>query len=111
MTTTAADPTDRDTAIRLIRRALRRRSGKSWSVTGGRGTVWGWITIHALPAHRDQYGSMDDGRRAELGELLGLGEPVHHQGVSIPAGSDYRREYVDRAEGRVPSVTGKPYWD
>ena len=32
-----------------------------------------------------------------------------HQGESIPAGHDYYREYVDRAEGR--GVIGRPYWD
>ncbi len=34
---------DRDEAIKRIRAALKRRSGKLWSVTGGRGTSWGWI--------------------------------------------------------------------
>lgn len=42
----------RDSAISTIRAALRRRSGKAWSVTGGRGTAWGWITIEAPPARR-----------------------------------------------------------
>src|SRR5919106_1076456 len=44
--------TDRDEAIRQIRAALRRRSGRAWSVTGGRGTAWGWITITAPRARR-----------------------------------------------------------
>lgn len=42
----------RDEAIREIKRALEKRSGKRWSVTGGRGTAWGWITIDAPPARR-----------------------------------------------------------
>lgn len=103
--------TDRDEAIRQIRAALRRRSGRAWSVTGGRGTAWGWITITAPPARRVEYGSMSDTDRAELGELLGLDGRAHHQGVSIPAGSDYRAEYIDRAEGRAPTTVGVPYWD
>jgi hypothetical protein len=48
--------------------------------------------------------------RSELAGLLGL-EVVHSQGVSIPVGLDYYREYVDRAAGLTPSVVGVPYWD
>lgn len=104
--------TDRDQAIRAIRAALRRRTGRAWSVTGGRGTAWGWITVTSPPARRVQpFGYMTDADRRELGEALGLVAPAHAQGVSIPAGHDYRAEYVDRAEGRSPSVIGSPYWD
>jgi len=42
----------RDSAIERIRAALKRRSGKLWSVKGGRGTGWGWITIDAPPARQ-----------------------------------------------------------
>lgn len=50
-----ADPKpyeDRNETIKIIRDALKRRSGKPWSVTGGRGTAWGWIRIDAPPARR-----------------------------------------------------------
>jgi hypothetical protein len=130
---------DRDDAIKLIREALKKRSGKAWSVTGGRGTAWGWITIAAPPARRvghkpnPDYGDVnvyrpdvpmyiddpDSEHRyytseadcAELAELLGMSRPTHCQGVSIPAASDYRRAYVAMAKG-LP-VTGNPqrYWD
>ena len=43
---------ERNEAIRRIKAGLQRRSGKVWSVAGGRGTVWGWITIDAPPARR-----------------------------------------------------------
>jgi hypothetical protein len=43
---------DRDDAIRIIRDALKKRSGKTWSVKGDRGTAWGWITITAPPKRR-----------------------------------------------------------
>lgn len=129
---------DRDKAIALIRTALKRRSGKAWSVTGGRGTAWGWIRIDAPPARRiwrhvpkpgfDEHsappgkdgwteaptgkpgGHTGPQERAELAKLLGL-ERVHEQGESIPSAGDYRHEYVDRAEGRTPCVHGTPYWD
>lgn len=127
---------NRDDTIRQIRSALQRRSGKAWSVTGGRGTAWGWIRIDAPPRrctwrHRlkvghaagaaglEHYDDVDTGQpgghmspadRAELARLLAL-ERVHEQGVSVAASSDYYREYLERAEGRPPSVIARPYWD
>jgi hypothetical protein len=173
-----ATTNDRDAAIKRIKTALQRRSGKTWSVTGGRGTAWGWITIDAPPRRRtwrwlqtstpeppvvgaiyrgvngvtpchlvrdgaeDQIHSVDDdpwareametgqtlhfdwevedptydfghtspADRLELATLLGI-ETAHPQGVSIPAGGDYREEYLARAEGRPVTVYGKQYWD
>lgn len=100
--------TERDEVVAEIRRALKARSGKSWSVKCGRGTVWGWITITAPPKRLDQYGGMTSEDRAELSDLLGM--EVHHQGAQVPASSDYRREYIDRANGRA-GVAASPYWD
>jgi predicted Zn-dependent protease len=102
---------DRNIAIAAIRAALKERTGKTWSVRGGRGTGWGWITITAPPKRLEQFDYMSEADRTELGEALGLEGPVHHQGQMIAAGSDYRREYVARAQGRTPPVYGRPYWD
>lgn len=128
---------DRNETIKRIKSALQKRSGKAWSVTGGRGTAWGWITIDAPPSRRtwghrlkagapsgsnerEDYEEYDTGKpdgycspaeRKELGDLLGFSGPVHCQGVSIAASSDYYREYLDRAEGRTPSKIAEPYWD
>lgn len=102
---------DRAETIAAIRAALKARSGKTWSVTGGTGTAYGWITIKAPPKRCDQWGSMSDADRAELGELLGLGRPTLRQGVDVAASTDHRRECVDRAEGRRPSVVAASYWD
>ena len=135
MTTTTTTDMDltRAAVIARIKTALQRRSGKAWSVTGGKGTAYGWITIDAPPARRTARfvqrpgtagnpGDFDDRDTGELGghitpddraalaALLGL-ETVHFQGVNVAAGHDYYREYIDRAEGRAPSVTGRPYWD
>lgn len=124
----------RSEAIAEIRAALKRRSGKPWSVTGGHGTAWGWITIDAPPARRtwrhrlkadatnawhESYEGYDSGKpggsmtpddKAELAKLLGL-ESVHCQGVHISASNDDYQEHIDRANGRVPSVIAVPYWD
>jgi hypothetical protein len=103
---------DRNETIKTIRTALRKRSGKAWSVRGGTGTAWGWITISSPPARSaDKWGSMTDAEAKELGELLGFDRPVHHQGASIAASDKHYREFIDRAEGRKPSVIGTQYWD
>ena len=96
----------RDEAIKQIREGLKKRTGRSWSVTGGKGTAWGWIRIDELPRN----GSLTDKTMKILAKALGL-DSVHHQGVSIPASSDYWWEYIDRATGRKPRVIGEPYWD
>jgi len=125
---------DRNDTIKEIKRALKKRSGKPWSVTGGRGTAWGWITIDAPPKRRTEHAVKKDGRltdrpedyeyrdtgetgghmtladREELAKLLGL-ESVHFQGVSIPASGDYWQEHVDRSHGKHPAKVGVPYWD
>jgi len=109
---------NRDEAIKRIRAGLLKRTGKAWSVTTpSKGTSWGWITIAAPPRRQvDDYdqpkasgGHTSKADREELKRVLGL-DSVHHQGISIPAGSDYYQEYVDRAEGRKPSVLGKHSW-
>ena len=126
---------DRNDTIKRIKTALQRRSGKAWSVTGGRGTAWGWITIDAPPVRRTSHsvlkvgavttwpedyeekdtgelnGNMTISDRLELQKLLGKPDPVHCQGESIPASSDYYQEYIDRAEGRAPRTYGQKYWD
>lgn len=101
---------DRDYTIKRIRAALKRRSGKSWSVKGGNGTAWGWIKIESPPRRRDGY-SMTEAERVELGELMGLNGPAHHQGVSVPDQSDYRREHIQRAEGMEVTERGVAQWD
>lgn len=126
---------DRDEAIKAIRAALKRRSGKSWSVTGDRGTAWGWLRISAPPArctgkHIEKTSTVngrltfdcdhiDCGERtslmtpadaAELAELLGL-DDAHAQGISVASSHAHYIEYVARAEGRTPAKFGQQYWD
>ena len=125
----------RAAVIARIKRAWEARSGKRWSVTGGTGTAYGWLHIDVPPARRtwrdrprpgatglgtyaDDYepydsgqpgGSMSPAERAELAALLGLDRIDRN--VSVAASHEYYREYIDRAEGRVPSKIATPYWD
>lgn len=99
---------DRNEAIAAIRANLKARSGKTWSVRGGVGSSWGWITISAPPARLVGH-SMTNADVALLSSLLG--ETVYGQGVLVPASSEYRAEYVDRSAGRTPAVRGERYWD
>src|SRR3990167_4008417 len=125
----------RAAVIARIKRALESRSGKRWSVTGGTGTAYGWLHIDAPPARRtwldrprpgatglgtyaedwEPYdsgqpgGSMSPAERAELARLLGLDRADRN--ISVAASHAYYREYIDRAEGRVPRTIATPYWD
>jgi hypothetical protein len=100
---------DRNDAIAQIKAAFKAR-GMKFSVTGGRGTAWGWISIDLLPA--DYKKLSPDERTAKLGELNdAIGKSGHHSSISIPSSSQYYREYIDRASGIEPTVIGEPYWD
>ena len=101
---------DTNEVCKRIKTALQRRSGKAWSVTHGTGTAYGWITIKS-PPKRMQGWEMSCEDREELRKLLGLRDCVHQQGESVPSGGNYHQEYLDRAEGRKPTVYGEVYWD
>lgn len=142
-TTTTNEPSkflcmDRNQVIKALKAALKSRSGKVWSVTGGKGTAWGWITINAIPSRRTwkniptsgnevaqapghenwveinepdyEFGHMGPDDRAELASLLGL-ERVNYQGHSIPASSAHYREALERAHGLPVTQIAQPYWD
>jgi hypothetical protein len=95
----------RATTIATLRRNLRGRSARRWSITGGRGTSSGWVKISTSPT-----GSMTADECQELAALLGL-DDVHHQGYRIPAAHDYYREAIDRTAGLTPAKLAMPYWD
>jgi hypothetical protein len=92
------DRIDRGTAIKMIRTALRLRSGKSWSVRGGTGTAWSHIYICAPPSRCIDGFCMTLEETAELSELLGFGDQMHSTTGAIVFGN--YREYIDRAKGR-----------
>lgn len=128
----------RDATIAAIKAALKRRSRKSWSVTGGRGTAWGWITIDAPPARRtwthkpkpglgdcpppgnefwDYVNTFETGHGTspqdceELAKLMGLPN-VHEQGHNVPACNDHYRVALCRAmHGHAGPFSAEQYWD
>ncbi len=100
---------DRDKAIVALKAGLRRRSDRTWSVRGGRGTSWGWILVTAPPSRLNEYGSMTKADQDELTRIFG--EPVHHQGVSIPASNAYREAYLERVLRGSTTRNPQPYWD
>ena len=100
---------NRNATIAEIKRALKKRSGKAWSVTGGRGTVWGWLTIQSRPAQQTSEGMSIEDRR-ELAALLAL-NVVHSHGVKVPSSHAHRREYLHRANGITVAKPAEQYWD
>ena len=72
----------RTAVTKKMRQLLRQRSGKTWSVTGGRGTGWGWLDISAPPSRLEGY-RMIEADRIELAELLGKDRMIHCQGESV----------------------------
>lgn len=125
---------DRGDLIKAIKTSLRTRSGKTWSVTGGTGTAYGWIKITAPPVRRTAHsqlkagatttnpsdyetvdtgvigGSMTQADQDHLSRLMGC--KVYRDGVSIPSQNDARRVYVCRAlYGHPGHFTWEANWD
>jgi hypothetical protein len=113
----------RSEVVKRIKAALKRKTGKSWSVHGGRGTGWGWIRVEAPASRRvscednpeckDPFNAPFEERvieyrrdgenhftsRADCTELaraFGLDRPCHWQGLQISP-DDWER-YVEMAE-------------
>jgi hypothetical protein len=104
--------TDRDITIRTIRTNLRNRGLKWVSVTGGRGTAWGWIHIGAVPSARPTpYAGLTEEQCQQLAAALSLEPGYVCQYVGIPASDAYREEYIARSAGETPARFGAPYWD
>ena len=106
---TSIDFASRDNTIAAIRSGLKNLTGQTWSVTGGKGTAWGWITVASPPKRKNGY-SMTTEDTATLAHIFG--ENVSHQGVSIPDSPAYREHYTALATGLAsPTVKPSPYWD
>lgn len=101
-----------DGACKILRKLLRERTGRDWSVSRGRGTAYCWLKIHAPPKRRAEHGylSIED----QILLSAALGHWVHCQGESIRPGGDVRGAYVFRAAGvPVPDdwKIAEPGWD
>ncbi len=128
---------DRNNVIKVIKDALKARTGVTWSVTGGRGTAYGWIRIDAPKARRCRTTRLKEGAtntnpesyewyedpsitdrsmtladNAKLAKALGLEGSIHCQGESIPSDWTHYKEYVARALYGTPGhFKGVQYWD
>jgi len=101
----------RNDVIKVIRHHLKKRTGKAWSVSGGSGTAWGWITITAPPTRRIDHGYMTPDDTEELGLTLGT-TPAHRQGINVPSQTDYYRQFLCRAiHGHAGPFHATPQWD
>ena len=101
---------DRNNTIQAIKAALKAR-GLKYSVTGGRGTAWGWITVDLMPA---VFKTAAEEEIKAAYRKLAVDLKLTNNGYtseSIPAGGDYYTEYIQRAKGETPTTTGTPYWD
>jgi hypothetical protein len=103
---------DRTAVCAAIKRHLKARTGITFSVTGGRGTAWGWLYIAATKQRAaDQWGRLTPSDAKVLADALGLRDEYVGDSVSIPAGSDWWTEYLQRAETGACTVRGERRWD
>ena len=106
----AYDLTDRDTAIAEIRKALKERSGKVWSVTGGRGTGWGWVRIESPPRRRVAHDTNEayDATTVWGGDRQGLDGNGNKQYVERTDG-DHRYYMSDADRVELATLLGLDY--
>lgn len=99
---------ERNDTNKLLRRILKLRTGLTWSVSGGRGTAFGWISIEVPRARRvdskgaltqDPHGYLAPADRALIARVLGRSRPVHFQGFGVRAGTSERRRLLRAAAG------------
>lgn len=92
---------DRKTAQTRIRKALKTITGRAWSVTGDRGTAWGWITVHAMPKDRvGEFGYLSDEDAETLTLIIYTGFGVHRvSGQGHLVSPDDREWFTVRLEG------------
>lgn len=106
-------------AAKLMRRLLKLRTGRAWSVTIGRGTAYSWLHIHAPPSRRvardgspDRDGYMSAADRAMLGSILG--QCPHTQGEQVRPCAGVRESYMWRLAGHEAPADlhiAAPSWD
>jgi hypothetical protein len=104
----AIDSHDRSAVTKLIKTFLKARTGRTWSVTGGTGTAYGWLHIKAPQARLDGYrASMDD--KVMLALALGLEHPT--EDFSVAASGGHWLAALQRAAGLEVTGSEAQYWD
>ena len=74
-----ANDMKRADVVKEVKAALKRRSGKAWRVSGGRGTGWCYIHIGVPPKRYAQ----EEEELAELHQLLSLDKHIFCNPVSF----------------------------
>jgi len=79
--------TSRTDDIKEIRALLKTITGMTWSVRGSTGTAYSWINISTPPRRQVETGEISRTINLAdaflLGDIVGRGAPVHHQGHSV----------------------------
>ncbi len=96
----AAEAGELKAYTKALREALKRVTGRTWSVTLGKGTAYSWIGVTAPPARRGRFGYMTPEDQALLADATG--ESPHPQGFSIPPTRGYQAATLLRV------ATGRP---
>lgn len=97
-----------DDTVKFIRTALKIRTGRSWSVTRGTGTGYGWIKI-APPAKRCDGFNVNEEDRATLEAILG--HAARGGKYTVPDDNKYYLATVQQICNVEVTVDPQPYWD
>lgn len=112
---------NRADAIKSIKVGLKKLTGRSWNVSGNRGTAYGYINIDAPKARRnfdsygklleqvDSYAYMGLEDRRALAQVFKCGDTVHFQGMVCSP--DEREFTVAAAEGRIKPCANGNGWE
>jgi hypothetical protein len=103
---------DIDLFVKTLRKVLRERTGRDWSVTRGRGTAYSWCRIKAPKARAtDDWGRLSVEDQVVLGSVLG--QWVGTQGESIRTEAGVRGWYILKAIGASTDGwhVAEPGWD
>ena len=110
-----AESGDRTAATKIMRKVLKARTGLEWSVTGNRGTAYGWLRISAPPKRCvGKFDDMTAHDAALLAAVLGEDYVSPNNGVSVRPCSGVRAATVYRLAGHpIPDALhiAAPSWD
>jgi hypothetical protein len=108
-----AEDCDRDLDLftKTLRKLLRARTGRDWSVTRGKGTAYSWCRINAPKARTVEHGYLSVEDQVVLGSVLG--QWVGTQGESIRTEAGVRGWYILKAIGASTDGwhVAEPGWD